>query len=414
MMQFNAALASVFEPRRQGYLAGEYPRGTTTKNGVPCKARIWVTEAGTYRAVASTLASESGTWRVTGLDLNQRYNVVARDLAQEYSDVVAVRVAPTPLNTIATMGEFSSNADFNGVAGQVELVGGLPPYTASVISPLPSGLSLVLDGHVLRIDGVSRDAGQWSSLVRVAASNGVYVDIGLDLLIQAPQTFDGLMTASAPLSWWRLDEASGYVAKDAMGYRDGAYQDGPTLGAPAMRKGALASAGFGIEYPSTAQVWVGADLILRDLFATGNHGSLAMWIRWVADSGFSRLIQYFMNSFDGRGSWRIVFGTTFQSYETTMLQLPESMKDGQPHFIVIRKGADGYAAFMDGALVSSNPSTAGSSNGASGLAFPAAGDLSGRYSHYPARCYLSDVAVFTRALSDAEVSALWEAGKLSP
>ncbi|WP_202758269.1 hypothetical protein [Delftia acidovorans] len=183
MMRFNASLASATPTARQGYLAGEYPQGITTKNGIPCKARILVTEASTYRAVASTVTSESGTWLVAGLDTERRYNVIARDIAQEYSDVVAVRVRPTTLQTIAVAGEFTSNAAFNGVAGEIDLVGGLPPYTMSVQTPLPHGLTAVADGHKVLIDGSSDDPGVWDSTVRASASNGPFVDIPVRALI---------------------------------------------------------------------------------------------------------------------------------------------------------------------------------------------------------------------------------------
>lgn len=242
MMRFNASLASATPTARQGYLAGEYPQGITTKNGIPCKARILVTEASTYRAVASTVTSESGTWLVAGVDTERRYNVIARDIAHEYSDVVAVRVRPTSLQTIAVTGEFTSNAGFNGVAGEIALVGGLPPYIMSVQSPLPHGLTAVVDGHKVLIDGSSDDHGVWDSSVRLTASNGPFVDIPVRALIglAAPP----VVAVYAADADWEIALKFPGVAAFAEGvrvYRSTEPMDAGALPAPIATLGASAA-----------------------------------------------------------------------------------------------------------------------------------------------------------------------------
>lgn len=169
------------------FLGGEFPGGTTTVEGVPTAASIKVF----YRApgmhfdglqAAETHSGDDGTWFVGGLYSHLRYDVVAR--LEGRNDVIVSNVQAARIDVITLEGEFASNEDFNGIDGEILITSGLPPFTATVIQPLPYGLNPVVDGRKLVIDGTSEDEGVWNSVVRVTASNGVWVDVPVQVQIQ--------------------------------------------------------------------------------------------------------------------------------------------------------------------------------------------------------------------------------------
>lgn len=84
--------------RGSGYLAGEFPEGITTVEGVPVSAEIKVLyrdqSGGAYDGfvVAKTLSAPDGTWRVDGLNPALRYDVVGRK--NGHNDVIMANVSP--------------------------------------------------------------------------------------------------------------------------------------------------------------------------------------------------------------------------------------------------------------------------------------------------------------------------------
>ncbi len=65
-----------------GYLAGEPPNGLTTVAGVPesAEVRVLLRCAGRHDGalVAKTVSSNTGQWRIDGLDPDLKYDVVGR------------------------------------------------------------------------------------------------------------------------------------------------------------------------------------------------------------------------------------------------------------------------------------------------------------------------------------------------
>lgn len=171
-----------------GYFAGEAPDGLTTVAGVPVSADVRVywrdptDPAAADVPVAQTISAADGTWRITGLNPELQY--VVRGRKAGYDDVTVVGRYPTRTDVITYEGEFTNNEDFDGAAGEILITSGLPPFTASVIEPLPYGLApMVIDGRKLIIDGTSDDEGVWDSVVRVTASNGVFADVPVQAVI---------------------------------------------------------------------------------------------------------------------------------------------------------------------------------------------------------------------------------------
>lgn len=177
-----------------GYLAGEHPAGRTTVNGTPVSADVDVfyeLDTKDWQHVASTTSQPDGTWSIVGLNPDKKFNVVARHAS--FGGVIAVDVQPSRTDIVTLSGAFTTNDDFNGVAGFMTVESGMPPFTASVIDPLPYGLSpLVVDGRKLIIDGTSDDVGLWESVVRVTDSNSLFADVpvSVDIRSQGDPLFD--------------------------------------------------------------------------------------------------------------------------------------------------------------------------------------------------------------------------------
>lgn len=181
-----------------GYLAGEHPAGRTTVNGTPVSADVDVfyeLDNKDWQCVASTTSQPDGTWSIVGLDPDKTFNVVARHAS--FGGVIAVDVQPSRTDVVMLSGAFTNNEDFNGVAGFMTVESGMPPFAASVVDPLPYGLTpLVVDGRKLVIDGTSNDVGLWESVVRVTDSNGLFTDVPVEVEIkeQNPRFWRILMT----------------------------------------------------------------------------------------------------------------------------------------------------------------------------------------------------------------------------
>ena len=175
-----------------GFFAGEAPDGLTTVYGDPIPADVFVywrdhdNPLEKEVLVGATKSAQDGTWRIVGLNYNLQYVIRAR--AQEYDDATVVGAMPSRADVIAYVGNLAPRkdefGDVDGLTGHVLLDSGLPPFTCEVIPPPPYGLTARVDGRKLLIEGVSTVNGLWESVVRVTASNGVWVDVPVQVQIQ--------------------------------------------------------------------------------------------------------------------------------------------------------------------------------------------------------------------------------------
>ena len=85
--------------RGSGFLAGSFPSGLVTVEGVPAEAEVrvlWRSQPGVFGdgvLVATTQSAPDGTWAVTGLSTTMRFDVVARHAG--FNDVIMSDVTPT-------------------------------------------------------------------------------------------------------------------------------------------------------------------------------------------------------------------------------------------------------------------------------------------------------------------------------
>lgn len=81
-----------------GYLAGTYPDGITKVDGVPVSAEVRVLLRypvggfGDGSVVAKTVSNPDGTWLISGLPVNLKYDVVARLNGEK--DVIMSNITP--------------------------------------------------------------------------------------------------------------------------------------------------------------------------------------------------------------------------------------------------------------------------------------------------------------------------------
>lgn len=173
-----------------GYFAGEFPGGTTTVGGAPVSAAVLVYQRDSGQLIAQTESSQSGEWVVTGVDLSKAHDIVGRK--EGFNDVIVSNVMPTSMVVITYTDNLSPNETFTGALGYIELVGGMPPYTASIVDPLPAGLFPVVNGRQLIIDGTTTDDDVFDSTVQVTSSNGATKDVPVKLVVgfKAPANFE--------------------------------------------------------------------------------------------------------------------------------------------------------------------------------------------------------------------------------
>lgn len=76
-----------------GYFAGESP-GLVTVNGRPARRQIFVMDRLSMKIVGGTWSDEDGTWRISHLNQNRKYLIIALDHKQEYEPVAWDWVSP--------------------------------------------------------------------------------------------------------------------------------------------------------------------------------------------------------------------------------------------------------------------------------------------------------------------------------
>ena len=86
-------------PKGAGFLAGEYPGGITTVEGVPASATVRVLyrpaggALGDGVVVAEVQSGQDGVWRVDGLHPAYKFDVVGR--CAGFNDVIMADVSPS-------------------------------------------------------------------------------------------------------------------------------------------------------------------------------------------------------------------------------------------------------------------------------------------------------------------------------
>lgn len=207
------------------------------------------------------------------------------------------------------------------------------------------------------------------------------------------------VTADGPVAWWRLAEASGVVADDAIGAANGLYSGAPTLGAAGPLIGDLADTAVQLDgtndyvelplaTPSTAQgtyegwvkrvAWSANQVFGRDNTSTSGTGWILAWSNGTA-----------LN-------FRIA-GTDFNSGMNAA-----ALADGNWHHIAITWNGTTVKYYVDGVLRATVTKVIAA--WASPWRFGRQGAAS---SFIPA--YVDEIAVYAVPLSDARIAVHYAA-----
>lgn len=79
-----------------GYIAGEVPDGLVTVGGAPSARRIDLFVRAGCICIGSTWSASDGTYAFHGLDPALEYDLIGRDFARVYGDVIAYAIRPEP------------------------------------------------------------------------------------------------------------------------------------------------------------------------------------------------------------------------------------------------------------------------------------------------------------------------------
>lgn len=163
-------------PDGVGYLGGDYPDGVVTVDGVPTDADIEVrlknqnpTLNGTL--IASTKASQSGTWKIPNIDMSETFDIIARKEGEQPICVSDVQGEIDTILPLRLKGQYKFTSNFLSL--RYKLIG-TPPFTYSFEGNLPlafeNSFELAADNFLLSTY-YSRDFGNFSPKLNV--SDGV-------------------------------------------------------------------------------------------------------------------------------------------------------------------------------------------------------------------------------------------------
>jgi len=219
-----------------------------------------------------------------------------------------------------------------------------------------------------------------------------------------PSSYAATVRADTPVSHWRLGEASGTVAADAMGANPGVYTNSPTLGAPSL---------LGSDTANTATTFDGAVQYVRvpdsaSLKLTSPM-TLEAWIKPAAlpaAGSFASVVtkdNTYSIQFNGP---RLEF-TVIQSGSRKRLQAPAgAVVAGQTYHVVGTYDGATRRLYLNGVQVVSGALT-GAATTTTNPVLIASWDGRSEF----LRGTVDEVAVYKTALAPARVTAHYNAGK---
>ncbi len=337
-----------------GFFAGEAPDGLTTIAGTPTSAQVrvyWRDPADSEAPdvlVASTQSAADGTWQIAGLNPALRY--VVRAQKSQFDDVTVVGAMPARSDVIAYVNQLVPRedefGDVDGLTGYVLLDSGLPPFTCEVIQPLPYGLTARIEGRKLLIEGVSTDNGQWSSLLRVTASNGVWVDVPVQVQIQVLR--DPHFDKVALLLHFDEDfsdvNGGAFQAAGMVTFQPGKFNQGIFL---------TSGDSGAVEMAPSVALDLPADFAIEG------------WMMPAADTSGAFITRFQSGASAGSG-WQIYLENTgrlsFYQYVSggsyPIRGVGPDVRDGNWHHVAVTREAGLLRMFVDGVLVGTGSSSA--------------------------------------------------------
>ena len=263
----------------------------------------------------------------------------------QFDDVTVVGAAPSRTDVIAYVDRLEQSEEFDGLTGYVLLDSGLPPFTCEVIQPLPYGLSARIEGRKLLIEGASTDEGLWDSVVRVTASNAVWVDVPVQVQIQV---------LSDP--HWDKVVSLLHFDEDFSDVKGGAFQaEGIVTFQPGkFDHGMFLTSGDSgvVEIAPRAELDLPADFTIEG------------WMMPTAGTSGAFISRFESRSMAGVG-WQIYLESngrlSFYHYAPgssyPISEVGPDVRDGNWHHVAVTREADLLRMFVDGVLVGTGSSS---------------------------------------------------------
>lgn len=163
-----------------GYLAGEFPDGLTTVDGVPTESevRALLRTEGFFDGfvVGTTESRQDGTWVITGLNPDLTFDVVARK--EGFNDVIVSRVRPQPVESLYVSNAFQLGPEGQALLGYARIWGGEAPYSVEVISgEPPPGTTFSVVGGIVTAAGDILAYGNYEWGLRITDNLGETYDL---------------------------------------------------------------------------------------------------------------------------------------------------------------------------------------------------------------------------------------------
>lgn len=257
-----------------GAIAGEAP-GILTIDNVPARAEIDLFRRSDRAWLRRQFSMDSGTYRFSGLPVGVLYDLVARDVSNEWDDVIAGRIVPFVPVRIA--GDAPGGRVGQSYAYAYQITGGESPFTFELIGTLPAGLALETTATTVAIVGtptVETASVSWSVKVTdvrdaqdtVADSMGVFAaDAHLfwRINITAANSFCAVgeiemaavsggvdqCVGGTPIASGQYTNGSGYTYDPANAF------DGALTGATSAWASASSTSGWiGYQFPNPVEV----------------------------------------------------------------------------------------------------------------------------------------------------------------
>ncbi len=224
------------------------------------------------------------------------------------------------------------------------------------------------------------------------------------LVGQARSPYESVVRQDGPIAYWRLGEAAGTVADDAVGANEGTYVASPTLGVT----GALASdTDTAVTFNGSTQTVTVADSTPLRFDGTKTF-SVEVWFKHTADGTFRRLVSC-EDPNDGKG-WQLYSANAGYGFKRTGATAQEiataaGIDTNWHHFVGTYDGTS-MRAFIDTAELPGSPLTSAASLPTTSTF--TIGSFANAINYFNGS--LDEVAVYNYALTLTQVLAHWNVG----
>ncbi|MFQ6026036.1 MAG: LamG-like jellyroll fold domain-containing protein [Dehalococcoidia bacterium] len=216
---------------------------------------------------------------------------------------------------------------------------------------------------------------------------------------------------NGPVALWKLDDGAGNTAADSSGNN----QPGTLINSPQWVPG---HSGTGLEFATPSQQTVRVDDAPGLNFGSASF-SIVAWIKFSSSSDTDVLRKGSTSTASDwyklevtKDSHRFRFNLNTSSVSSTSLDTAQGYNDGQWHHIAAIRDVEGgrMRIYVDGVEVASRSNPAGSVTNSANLAIGSKDTLDDDFFNG----ILDEVALYDRALSPEEVSALFEPNQPPP